>query len=1486
MIPLTRSRLNRYNAGDIDLSRTYQHGSSSYGGGSGSRSERPTVFESSRKRRISDDRIEDLDDLQTFKKRDSWYGYELNTLNSQDGTLASGPASASALYSISSSMSTPEPALTSVLEPQSVTTPTLTTSPTMSSKVPTTVPTVESYRPILPESVSVSVLTETTSTQLVSRASFSESSREASLVETRNSVNNMHSDKIANDGKASSCFLARMRKGRSTNGKFSETTVKEYQKYQLHWQEWCFRKKYADGDRVTGPKFLVYVKEATARSTIEDKENPHLSIRPIFNNFKKSQPIRVSLTSMKKRLNAIKYLNKEQNERFGMISDIDSEIKNEINEVMSEDKKLFEEDFQKANNTNSKVHQEGLPEEVLPDLFRHENTKSASFTTLPSLSSNTASTLSSVLDPIASVEHSASTPKIGTYGRNATQGYLTNRAFGKKVNERRDFRKISSLPFPEYRNKPNTISHKAAHLYRVYQTHWSEWCVRKRYIDGNHVTLEKLLRYATENAAPEAFEDNENPHLSIRPLCNKKASKGGVVHVSRHTMKQYVTAVRALYKEQCARYGLTPSIEILSGQELSDIIRKYDKLIGKSNQQKRYYSKANIQDSDDEFNDNMTNESSDNNNEDLDDNDSYRENEQDSIDHNDQGNEMNKDSTCESSLDSFRKLMRSQWALTFKNLSLLSWRTANLYRLRSAFEFYTASKHDLSNILLTHVHQVHVWSGIMDTLYTTGIGFTKMPENIDEDDEHYTIFLREEDVQICPVGSLAFYLLSLWNDEKSYPNFRAKNWKSSSIASIDGSSKPLDNLSPLEYEPSSSSPAGIDTPFNSSQLHRLKPLNLSTSEQLRSNMLTVTYSNEAAFQLPRNRVLPPAELQKQLFPFIENLYPDNVDWQTWIDNIMMDKPLDTNEKESSFIKSVDIHVIRIMRALACLRKVILQDFAVMMSYISNNGQFYLRDYNHTLHPVFATRQFEAFALQLHKAMSPVALPSTLSPRDEHISDDSVHDLQVHEDVQKATVYSLRVDINEDSAVVIIAPQQCNTARSPTARSGSSTQKSVQENENEEGTSDISLEATGNDITPTTLSQNMTTLSINSLQDEALELCSNNHVSLATSAQYISRNNTDTNAVSQDTTRETEPSILEHENAARLNDDCSIQHRDQINDVPSTYTVSPSVDNDPQQLHVHLSPETSEPHSGSTSRHAEDARNQYQLIQEGASSFDPPIVEFSQVSINSKEHANTTEIEQLRQIVKSLANRVAFLEKEKNNKSMEINQIPQSQNRTLSTPEPPSTTSTLFSVNNEGAITAILQQGNEPTDSSKDEINQNRCENQDLWDKLAYLENENRTLSEQNIQFQIQDLMKVNTGQTVPADDYSHCEPANRTTSTGNSNNDENQDSHNIMTSLEQEIQDLRTQITTKLQERNKALNYTMASIESVEFLDSKMVQMEQSIHGLWAMLANNEVPRCSTASMGGVQGYGRQQHYQQPHDRHHHLRLRVDTMRRRIGPRR
>ncbi|KAK3806140.1 MAG: hypothetical protein J3R72DRAFT_507494 [Linnemannia gamsii] len=136
------------------------------------------------------------------------------------------------------------------------------------------------------------------------------------------------------------------------------------------------------------------------------------------------------------------------------------------------------------------------------------------------------------------------------------------------------------------------------------------------------------------------------------------------------------------------------------------------------------------------------------------------------------------------------------------------------------------------------------------------------------------------------------------------------------------------------------------------------------------------------FWLARNTVIPSIELQKQLFPFIEDAYSDTF-WGLMIDNIMHDRDIfyeELREKlrrgEYKEVKQVytdtDMQTVlsnetisrkRHLSLLVHLRKVILQDGAVILSEGGAAALHPVFD-----HPVFKTPAFQDFQQALLESM--------------------------------------------------------------------------------------------------------------------------------------------------------------------------------------------------------------------------------------------------------------------------------------------------------------------------------------------------------------------------------------------------------------------------------------------------------------------------------------------------------------------------------------
>ncbi|KAG0215465.1 hypothetical protein BGX33_001206, partial [Mortierella sp. NVP41] len=102
-----------------------------------------------------------------------------------------------------------------------------------------------------------------------------------------------------------------------------------------------------------------------------------------------------------------------------------------------------------------------------------------------------------------------------------------------------------------------------------------EWSTWKQFADGDKVTVEKYVVYATELTAREAYEDENNPHLSIRPLGGREGSRP-----SLPTVYAYLYIVRELHKEQRRMDRTIQEMDRnLTKNEIQGVMRVYKLLL-------------------------------------------------------------------------------------------------------------------------------------------------------------------------------------------------------------------------------------------------------------------------------------------------------------------------------------------------------------------------------------------------------------------------------------------------------------------------------------------------------------------------------------------------------------------------------------------------------------------------------------------------------------------------------------------------------------------------------------------------------------------------------------------------------------------------------------------------------------------------------------------------------------------------------------------
>ncbi|KAF9152035.1 hypothetical protein BG015_005889, partial [Linnemannia schmuckeri] len=144
---------------------------------------------------------------------------------------------------------------------------------------------------------------------------------------------------------------------------------------------------------------------------------------------------------------------------------------------------------------------------------------------------------------------------------------------------------------------------------------------------------------------------------------------------------------------------------------------------------------------------------------------------------------------------------------------------------------------------------------------------------------------------------------------------------------------------------------------------------------------THTDIDNVASQPQRSLIIPPTKLQQEISPFIENLFPGNADWHKGY------QELDCAE------------TIRLALVLAHLRKVILQDYAVLTAGDPSELSLSARHHLAKQHSILLSLQFKKFATRLwnasHTDQSATDAHDELigEPDDPFISNAAVQDCQ-------------------------------------------------------------------------------------------------------------------------------------------------------------------------------------------------------------------------------------------------------------------------------------------------------------------------------------------------------------------------------------------------------------------------------------------------------------------------------------------------------------
>ncbi|KAG9066613.1 hypothetical protein KI688_012521 [Linnemannia hyalina] len=996
----------------------------------------------------------------------------------------------------------------------------------------------------------------------------------------------------------------------------------------------------------------------------------------------------------------------------------------------------------------------------------------------------------------------------------------------------------------------------------------AEWCTRKKYTDGHRVTPEKYVTYIRELTARDEYYDKENPHLCIKPfIAHIHIHRGANAHrASKGTVLEALKAIRALYLDQCIVENVEPNVHRdLAKTSIDVIMSNYEKLLkecpglpriitpdGQVLQREKEHQQNENQEVVQQKPENLEAYSQENEHqgvlrydtpredvqpedvqqedvrqgdvevEDVQEGDVQEEDVQEENVQEETIQKMNPQVSGrnkEPSIIQLKMVMKSLWNPQTKLSSRgHSWMIAHRERLRLAFGYFeTDSRNDFATLSPPQLHHLQIRPEDKDQIPTQGVAVTLHSRKRYGDPSRYSIFLREEDVQVCPIGALAFFLLGKWTEKKSFPNFGSDNWATEPIEFLKDAPKAGENTRQVTTPDISEQDGGANSaalfakvieanteerPYSSFfSLLNPSPTRYQNSTKVATPaILTTTLPQPSVFHLPRSRLLLPPDLQRQLFPFIEDFYDDSADWKMWVENIMMDRPdatdrLPNKDKDVKYV-NLDFPKIRYLLFVAGLRKVVLQDFAAMMACEPEEDGERKTGFDHTFavkHPVLSSSAFREFAAQLQEAMVADAVVEARVPTkaQELAEDEEVQSFEVQETVQASTKTTTQTETT--------------TTTRPVTRKGK---------ENQSRVSTLDLTASSTDVVQVPVATGSHNLhnGTDSLLEVIQELCAR--------------------VASLEQMEKQESEFATPASATTLLADTLSRDKDTSMDMDSNMDVNMD----------------------------EDAAN-------GA------------LRNNDTSHSKDNDVDRLRRENQSLRNKLAALERV----NLELAEENQRQSSLSCTPEPhvlsipPAVSATPSRV----VSRASYELGRAPNG------------------RLGRRKNDSNIVS-----------ATCSTPKTVIQGDHTTTTIAAASIAPINTHNNNHTDikerhrSHSATSTstcetsmLRQEVQDLRSQLASLEQEEQGALNYAAVAIESVEFLDNKILQIEQSMHGLWTMIARNEATKFASAGSGGPRSPAmgmaaapppplsplHQQHqqrqYQDPSGRASvEARLRVDTL--------
>ncbi|KAF8938796.1 hypothetical protein BGZ47_008428 [Haplosporangium gracile] len=299
------------------------------------------------------------------------------------------------------------------------------------------------------------------------------------------------------------------------------------------------------------------------------------------------------------------------------------------------------------------------------------------------------------------------------------------------------------------------------------------------------------------------------------------------------------------------------------------------------------------------------------------------------------GRAQNRYSTPASVLGSSLKVLLTLLTKDFKDQMINDedkWFTIARARLQLAYNYHRSDRtYDTSDIQLGDLYLIRFTINREKTShFAFGIGIAHVHGSQSVVPTIIKL-VRHEDVEICPVASLLIDGGRLISTNTT--GRRLTVFAEDQDSTIQTSSSALSQCRKVVTDILDEIPSTSTRAVKHESVFSTYPVSTQGEEQ------------QYPISVTREMYSPPLELQRQIFPFVKDMFPRKVDWIQWIDNIMSGQHESTGRSEedrpSYFNKYIP--AIRIGILLVCLRKVILQDAVALMNSKSKSGEQGVQD---------------------------------------------------------------------------------------------------------------------------------------------------------------------------------------------------------------------------------------------------------------------------------------------------------------------------------------------------------------------------------------------------------------------------------------------------------------------------------------------------------------------------------------------------------------